>query len=97
MSYSFTFTSDTKNSACNEMRARIDSEVERQPAHEFDKAAIIENAERVIMLLPESPGEGCKVSVSMNGSVGGHWGPSGLEKVTSVTISCSAGWYMPQS
>lgn len=99
MSYSFSFTADTKNEAKQRAVDEMNTVVAQQPAHAKDKHAAIAAAHAFIDMLTEK--EGSAIQVSMNGSVGWEHAEKNYSGTALDTQFCSAGvgvmaWVVPK-
>lgn len=90
MSYSFSFTADTREAAKTAAAEQFDAKaLPYQPVHSRDRAAALANAATVIDLLDE-PSAGEHVVVSMHGALGWRGNDQSTAPLTNANVACSA-------
>lgn len=89
MSYSFTIRGASKAMALASVSLKLDEIAIQQPVHAADNAQAMQAAELFVGVLPDDDTR--DVQVSMNGYVSGQWEGSSLLKLTSASVSVTAG------
>lgn len=88
MSYSFGLRAASKTALLALVAAKMDEIAAQQVCHERDKAPALAAAEAFVGQLTEDDTR--DVSITMSGSLTGHWEGSDVTRVTGANVSVSA-------